>query len=59
MQIDADLLHGHATVPNVGVLALPITVTSYKISGSLTAVGSRKQVPPSLESNQYAIQESI
>ena len=59
MQIDADLLHGHVTVPNVGVLALPITVTSYKISGSLTAVGSRKQVPPGLESNQYAIQESI
>ena len=59
MQIDADLLNGHVTVPDVGLLTLPITVTSYKISGSLTAVESRKQVPPGLESNQYAIQESI
>jgi len=39
--------------------ALPIAVTSYKIESLLTAVGSRKQVPPGLESNQYAIQESI
>ena len=39
--------------------ALPIAVTSYKIESLLTAVGSRKQVPPGLESNQYATQESI
>jgi len=39
--------------------ALPIAVTSYKIDSLLTAVGSRKKVPPGLESNQYAIQESI
>jgi hypothetical protein len=32
-------------------LALPIAVTSYKIESLLTAVVSRKQVPPGLESN--------